>query len=301
MDVLTQQIQLPILQHKSVALFLKREDLIHPTIPGNKFRKLKYNIKEASENNFDTLLTFGGAFSNHILATAAVGKENGFKAIGIIRGEELAVKWEENPTLLKAAHMGMRLEFISRTDYRKKEKPEFLEELKNTYGRCYVLPEGGTNALAIKGCEEILTPHDSIMDVICCSVGTGGTIAGICNTALPHQRVLGFPALKGDFLKKDICKFTDKENWSIQTNYHFGGYGKVKKELIEFINWFNELTGIPLDPIYTAKMLFGILDMVTKDYFEPGTKIMAIHTGGLQGISGMNLNLELKNLPLIKE
>lgn len=291
---------LPILQEKMVSLIIKRDDLIHPLVSGNKFRKLKYNILEAKQKGFDTILTYGGAFSNHIAATAYAGKKSGFKTIGVIRGEELHDNWRDNPTLNLAHQCGMQFNFISRDRYRKKENLSEIENLKALFGPFYRLPEGGSNVLAVKGCEEILIEDDTHFDVICVSVGTGGTMAGLSNAADSKQRVLGFPALRGDFLKEDIRKFTHKENWELQTNYHFGGYAKVSAALIEFINKFKRDTYIPLDPIYTGKLIFGILDMVEKDLFEPKTKILAIHTGGLQGIKGMNMKLKNKNLPLIQ-
>ncbi|MFT4831468.1 MAG: 1-aminocyclopropane-1-carboxylate deaminase [Psychroserpens sp.] len=300
MKVYNQQIELPILQEKKVTLLIKREDLIHPYISGNKFRKLTYNLAEAKRLGFDTLLTFGGAYSNHIAATAYAGKEHGLKTIGIIRGGELVDNWQANPTLAWAKEQGMKFKFVSRQGYRTKESPEFLQQLKEEFGSFYSIPEGGANALAVRGCEEILTGNDTTFDVICACVGTGGTIAGLINSAGTHQKVMGFPALKGDFLRKDICKFAQRENWDLNTGYHFGGYGKVTGELIDFMNDFKSKTSIPLDPVYTGKMLFGILDLVRKDYFEPNTKILAIHSGGLQGIAGMNLVLKNKNLPLIE-
>ncbi len=293
-----QEIQLKLLQDKKISLYIKREDLLHPFISGNKYRKLKYNLIEAKTKNIKSILTYGGAYSNHIAATAYAGKENNIQTIGIIRGEELAHKWQENPTLRFAASNGMQFKFVSREVYRNKLSDLTLQNLKNEFGQFYDLPEGGTNELAIKGCEEILN-NDKNFDIICTAVGTGGTIAGIINSTIENQKVIGFPALKGDFLKKDICKFTDKYNWSLNTDYNFGGYGKVSEELIKFINDFKFQTEIPLDPIYTGKMMYGILDLVKKGYFKPGTKILVIHTGGLQGISGMNTILKKKNLPLL--
>lgn len=294
-----QKVSLPLLKQKQVSLFIKREDLLHPLISGNKFRKLKYNLIEAKKQGFDTILTFGGAYSNHIAATAYAGKLNGFKTIGVIRGEELSDNWKSNPTLLLASEHGMRFKFISRDEYRDKENPSFLKKMQSEFGSCYFLPEGGTNALAVKGCLEILTPGDADYGVICCAVGTGGTLAGIINSSLENQRVLGFPAVKGDFLNEDIRKFVPKDNWNLISKYHFGGYAKVTSELINFVNDFKRETLIPLDPIYTGKMIFGILDLVRQDYFLPKTKILAVHTGGLQGIAGMNILLKKKNLPLL--
>ena len=299
MEIENQPIHLPLLKEKQVSLSIKREDLIHPFISGNKYRKLKYNIIAAKSQGFNTLLTFGGAYSNHIAATAYAGKLSGIKTVGVIRGEELVEKWTENPTLKLASTHGMQFKFVDRETYRNKEKLEVLSSLKEEFGQYYLLPEGGTNSLAIRGCEEILTPQDASFNYVCCAMGTGGTLSGIIRASSPKQQVLGFPALKGDFLKEDIRKFVHKENWTLQTEYHFGGYAKVSRELISFINDFKRKTHILLDPVYTGKMLFGLFDMITNDYFVAGTKILVIHTGGLQGISGMNAVLQKKNLPLI--
>jgi 1-aminocyclopropane-1-carboxylate deaminase len=295
-EIPTQRIHL---NSNSISISIKREDLIHPFVSGNKFRKLKYNLLQAKEEHQDTLLTFGGAFSNHIAAVAHAGKENGFRTIGIIRGDELRDKIPENPTLLFAQSCGMQLEFVSREEYRLKNESAFLENLEKQFGNFYLIPEGGTNELAIKGCQEILTEEDCDFDFICCSIGTGGTIAGIINSALPHQKVLGFPALKGDFLKDEIRIFVENKNWELITDYHFGGYGKVNQELITFINGFNKENKILLDPIYTGKMVFGVIDMINKGYFPAQSKILLIHTGGIQGIQGMNMKLKNKKLPII--
>ena len=283
-----------ILENTNFRLFIKREDLLHPYISGNKLRKLKYNLAQAKKENKTALLTFGGAFSNHILAVAAAGNEYGFKTIGIIRGEELKDKIAQNPTLQKAQDFGMFFEFVTREMYREKNNPKILEELGNKWGNFYVIPEGGTNELAVKGCEEILTSDDEKFDYICCAVGTGGTISGIINCSKSSQQVLGFPALKGDFLREDICKFATKTNWELITAYHFDGYAKVSEELIVFINGFYQKHKIPLDPIYTGKMMFGVIDLINKNYFPENSKILVIHTGGLQGIAGMNKLLKQK-------
>ena len=296
MDLPTQYLPL---QKNGITLAIRREDLIHPFISGNKYRKLKYNLRQAKSENQTTLLTFGGAFSNHIAAVAFAGKENDFKTIGIIRGDELRDKIQENPTIRFAQENGMQFDFVSRNDYSNKEMPEFIEQLKQKFGSFYLIPEGGTNDLAIQGCEEILTKEDSQFDYICCAVGTGGTISGLINASLPHQKVLGFPALKGDFLKEEIRKFAQNQNWDLISEYHFGGYGKIDLELINFINNFNQSNNIPLDPVYTSKMAFGVLDLIAKDYFPSNSKILLIHTGGLQGIQGMNQLLEKKQLPKI--
>ncbi len=278
---------------------MRREDLIHPFISGNKFRKLKYNLLQAKLENHDTLITFGGAFSNHIAATAFAGREYGFKTIGIIRGEELESKILINPTLKFAQECGMQFKFVTRDSYRHKADLNFIENLKLEFGNFYLIPEGGTNEFAVQGCQEILSPKDSEYDFVCCSVGTAGTISGLINSSLPHQKVLGFPALKGDFLNDEICKFARNQNWELITDYHFGGYGKVNAELITFINKFYSDNQIPLDPIYTAKMVFGVLDLINKNYFPEYSKILLIHTGGIQGIAGMNIKLKNKHLPTI--
>jgi len=287
---------LSILFPNSISVHMKREDLIHPFVSGNKFRKLKYNLLQAKTENQHTLLSFGGAFSNHIAAVAFAGKEQNFKTIGIIRGEELRNKISENPTLQFAQDCGMQLEFVTREAYRQKTEFGFLENLKTKFGAFYPIPEGGTNALAIKGCEEIITVEDAEFDYICCSIGTGGTITGIINSLFPHQKVLGFPALKGEFLEDEIRIFARNKNWEVITDYHFGGYGKVSPELIAFMNQFYKESQIPLDPIYTAKMVFGVMDLIEKNYFPKKSKILLIHTGGIQGIQGMNLKLKAKNL-----
>lgn len=283
-----------------ISLTIKREDLIHPFVSGNKFRKLKYNLLQAKAENKETLLTFGGAFSNHIAAVAYAGKEQGFKTIGIIRGDELLNKIEENPTLKFAQQNGMEFEFVSREEYRLKSETSYVEHLKQKFGDFYLVPEGGTNELAVKGCEEILTNEDATFDYICSAVGTGGTISGLINSALPHQKILGFPALKGDFLNDEIRIFAKKDNWNLISDYHFGGYGRINLELIEFINAFFEENEVPLDPIYTGKMVFGVIDLIHKNYFPADSKILLIHTGGLQGINGMNLKLKQKKLPILK-
>lgn len=283
----------------NISLSLKREDLIHPFVSGNKYRKLKYNLIQAKEEKQTTLLTFGGAFSNHIAAVAFAGKEAGFETIGVIRGEELFNKIQDNPTLTFAQNCGMTFMFETRANYRNKHEISYLLELKEKFGSFYLIPEGGTNDFAIKGCEEILNYLDDEFDFICCAVGTGGTIAGIINSAKKHQKVMGFPALKGDFLEKEIKFSTQNNNWELYKNYHFGGYAKISKELISFINQFYEDTKIILDPVYTAKMMFGIYDLIEKKYFPKGSKILAIHTGGIQGIQGMNIKLEHLHLPKI--
>ena len=282
-----------------ISLFIKRDDLLHPVISGNKFRKLKYNLQEAKQLGYSKLLTFGGAFSNHIVAVAGAGNEFGFETIGIIRGEELATKVDENPSLQLAQSLGMKLHFVSRSEFQNKESVVFLSHLERQFGSFYLLPEGGTNALAIQGCKEIIGEEEKAFTHICCAVGSGGTISGIIEGAHEHQKIIGFSALKGDFLSDVIRKFVTKTNWELETKYHFGGYGKVSDALISFLNDFYEQTQIPLDPIYTGKMVFGVLEKIKNNEFPSNAKILLIHSGGLQGIKGMNQKLKRKNKSII--
>lgn len=292
--------KIPLSFPNNIELFIKREDLLHPIISGNKFRKLKYNIQEAKRLGHSTLLTFGGAFSNHILAVAGAGAEFGFSTIGVIRGEEIEYKIHENPTLIKAQELGMKFYFVSRSDYREKENTNFKEKLQTIFGNFYLIPEGGTNNLAIKGCEEILTKEDKEgFSHVVCAVGTGGTLSGLINSSNKNQYIIGFSSLKGSFLSDVIRNFVTKSNWIINDDYHFGGYGKVNCELIQFINAFYKQTKIPLDPIYTGKMVYGVMDLIEKDFFPPNAKILMIHSGGLQGVKGMNLALQKKNREII--
>ncbi|MFT6865734.1 MAG: 1-aminocyclopropane-1-carboxylate deaminase [Cyclobacteriaceae bacterium] len=277
---------------RGLTLMMKRDDLIHPTIMGNKWRKLKYNLETAKISGFKTLLTFGGAYSNHIAATASAAKLFGFQSIGIIRGEELDEN--SNPTLIEAAKNGMILKFVSREDFRK-WKVDF-EFVKNAFHDAYILPEGGTNELAVKGAAEVIDEITEAYDFLICPVGTGGTMAGLLKNLPSEKQLIGISSLKGSFVTKDFqtlitqCGIT-KTNWTISEAYHFGGYGKVTDELIHFANQFKIAFEIALDPIYTAKMMFGVYDMIRKDYFPQKARIMVLHTGGLQGIAGFNFKM----------
>lgn len=300
-----QIVQLDILREKKISLVIKREDELHPYISGNKYRKLKYNLEAARAEGATTLLSYGGAYSNHISALSYAGKRHGFKTIGVIRGEELGrdpvQTYQQNPTLKFAFDQGMQFKFVSRESYRQKHDVGFQEKLREEFGDFFDIPEGGTNALAIKGCEEILKEDDLGFDHICLAVGTGGTVSGIINSAGQEQHIIGFSSLKGDFLSKIVAGYTMKrDNWSLNTEYHFGGYAKINKNLISFINEFYQQTTIPLDPVYTGKMMYGIMDLIRRDYFKRNSKILAIHTGGLQGIPGMNERLIKRKLPLIR-
>ena len=281
----------PILKGSGVRLLIKRDDLIHEHISGNKWRKLKYNISEAVQQNHHTILTFGGAYSNHISATAYACKKVGLESIGIIRGEDDST----NPTLNFARENGMQLEFVSREDYRRKNEDDFLNEFEQRFGRFFLVAEGGANGLGVRGCAEILSEVEGQFDVVCCSAGTGTTLAGLAISLKQDQKLVGFPALKGGgFLEGEVKRLIQESNlrhgnlnFELETDYHFGGYAKLRPELLQFIDGFKEQTGIPLDPIYTGKMIFGMYDLISKGHFASGTTILAMHTGGLQGWQGM--------------
>ncbi|MGA6878018.1 1-aminocyclopropane-1-carboxylate deaminase/D-cysteine desulfhydrase [Acinetobacter sp. AND/436] len=281
-DSIAQQVPYQHIEYRHQRISIKRLDLIHPQISGNKFFKLKYNLLAARQQGFEKVLTFGGAYSNHIAATAFAAHQFGFQSLGMIRGEELAQR-PLNPTLATAQQFGMQLEFISRNAYRQKDQPDFLQHLQQQYPDFYLIPEGGTNALAVQGCREILTAEDAQFDLICCAVGTGGTFAGLIEASQQHQQLLGFSALKGDFLTHEVAQLTTKRNWRILDNYCCGGYAKTTPELIQFIQTFEQRYNIPLEQAYTGKMLRGIFDLIDQDKIGPDQKILLIHTGGLQG------------------
>jgi len=256
---------------------------------GNKWRKLKYNLEEAHKLGKRQLLTFGGAYSNHIAATAAAAKLYGFESTGIIRGDELHS--QSNPTLRLASENGMKLSFVSRSAYRKLTQSS--HELVTPNDQTYILPEGGTNELAIKGCAEIVAEIPEDFDLIVCPIGTGGTFCGVAKSLKRDQGLLGFSALKGYFIKEEMDLLLNKyriehENYTVDTDYHFGGYGKSTSELKDFIGWFEENFQILLDPVYTGKTFFGVWDMVKKNKFEKNLRIVLLHTGGLQGIGGFD-------------
>ena len=293
----TVKVEDPWLEEYGVTLLIKREDLIHQEIQGNKWRKLRYNLMAAVQGDHHTILTFGGAYSNHIAASAYACWSAGLDLIGVIRGEDTS---KDNPTLAKAKALGTEFHFVSREDYRRKTEQEFIDDLKNMFGRFYLIPEGGANKEGVKGCSEILGEVEQDFDVVCCAMGTGTTVAGLLLSLKENQKLIGFPALKGgEFLKDEVLGLIETArlkpihqeqssiNWELSTDYHFGGFAKMKPELVEFIEGFQNRTDIPLDPVYTGKMMFGIYDLIKKGEIEKGRKILAIHTGGLQGWNGM--------------
>jgi 1-aminocyclopropane-1-carboxylate deaminase len=268
---------------RDVRLYLKRDDLISPDIPGNKWRKLKYNLVTAREQGHHTLLTFGGAYSNHIRATAAAGARFGFATIGIIRGEEHRPL---NDSLAQAVKHGMRLSYMDRATYRRKTSSEVLDALADEFGDCYLLPEGGTNSLALKGCMELPAEISPDFDVLCCACGTGGTLAGLAAGLRPGQHALGFSALKGgDFLAGDVRRLQiaafggSTDNWSMDVDSHFGGYAKHTPELDAFIADFRHRHDVSLDRIYVAKMLHGVFARVRSGRFAAGSTVVAVVTG----------------------
>ncbi|MEO9965355.1 MAG: pyridoxal-phosphate dependent enzyme [Reichenbachiella sp.] len=278
---------LPEFIERKIEVWIKREDLIDPEISGNKWRKLKHNLIEAKNQGRKTLLTFGGAYSNHIVATAAACNRFGFQAIGIIRGDEL--NSTSNPTLQKASAYGMELIFVSRDQYKNRNDPTWLKFLEKRHA-AFVIPEGGSNALALKGVAELTEEISINFDYIICPVGTGGTLAGIIQGIEEGQTAYGISCLKGEsYLEDEVSSLAgNSSRWRINHNYHFGGYAKFDHDLISFINRFRAETSIPLDPIYTGKMMYGLIDLVKNNTFDSGSRIICVHTGGIQGIAGFN-------------
>lgn len=295
-------ISIPITQiplQKNIQLFLKREDLIHPQISGNKFWKLFYNINSYLEKNPANpfIITFGGAFSNHIAAVAALGKEFQLKTLGIIRGEELHHKWQQNPTLQRAHDNGMDFRFVTREVY--KDKDTLTQILEREFPNALIIPEGGTNKNAVEGIQFMLNFETKSFDYLCTAVGTGGTIAGISKFAEENQKVLGFKVVDDDSLYNKVLQLSARSNFELMEG-HEGKYGKITDENIRFINNFKQKFGIQLDPIYTGKMMKKIFEMIEEDYFPEGSKILAFHTGGLQGITGANELLKKQRRELIQ-
>lgn len=266
-----------------VRLLLKRDDLIHPDLPGNKWRKLKYNLEAAQAAGASRLLTFGGAYSNHIRAVAAAGALYGFDTVGVIRGEAYDPL---NPSLQFAVDHGMRLTYLDRQTYRRKLDPDVVTGLRREFGEFYLIPEGGSNALAVRGCAELVGEFTQEFDVICCGVGTGGTLAGIAAGLRHGQRAIGFSSLKGgEFLSDDVAALQREAlgevtgSWEIETGYHFGGYAKSTPGLAAFIDDFESRHGLRLDWVYVAKMMYGVYDLVARGRFPAGTTIVAVITG----------------------
>jgi 1-aminocyclopropane-1-carboxylate deaminase len=273
----------PWLEQRQIELYIKRDDLLHPVISGNKWRKLKYSLDHALSLGSNTLISMGGAYSNHLHALAYVGKVLGLKTIGLIRGEQPLIL---SSTLNDIKRWNMELRFVSRTDYRLLRQYKNYDTLPGLKSGQYWLPEGGASNLALRGVAELIAEIGIPYDSFCVPCGTGATLAGIAEVVPESVLLLGFAALKNaSFLTTDVDALLSqsRNNWQINLDYHFGGFGKINAELSAFIEEFELKSAIPLEPIYTGKMIYGIYDLIKKNYFKPGQRIIALHTGGLQG------------------
>ena len=282
------ELKLNINNSNNIKLFIKREDLIHDIVSGNKWRKLNYNFKYIKEKKIKKILSFGGAYSNHLHALSWLAKKNNIKSFGLVRGCELSI---ENPTLSFCKKNKMDLFFLNRSTYRnnKYNNPIFKKIIKSEEN-VFVIPEGGFNEFGIKGCEEIMNEVNEHYDIICCSIGSGCTAVGIIKSLKFDQSFLGFSSFKNNSQIKNIISEKVKTmNWEINSEYNFGGFGQVNNELKKFIKDFKNTYAIMLDPIYTSKLFFGLFDMISKNKLPKDSRILALHTGGLQGLQGVNL------------
>ncbi|MBI5915728.1 MAG: 1-aminocyclopropane-1-carboxylate deaminase/D-cysteine desulfhydrase [Bacteroidetes bacterium] len=295
-----QTVESEIFARQGLRLMVKRDDLLHPHVSGNKWRKLKHNLLEANRLGCSRLITFGGTYSNHLAAVAAAGTAFGFATTGVVRGEK---NEPLNPTLQFAEECGMELHFTSRTDFKEKTNAGLLEKLKIDTTGSYILPEGGSNCLALTGCRELVAETEAqlghLPDFIVTACGTGATLAGIVSGLAGQATALGVSVLKGGFLKNDVEKLLTKclppqseirnpKSAIVVDDFHFGGYAKWKPELIDFINDFKFRTGIPLDPVYTGKAFFAAFELAKNGFFPANSTVMLVHTGGLQGIAGFH-------------
>lgn len=271
------------LSHEDYQLSMLRLDLIDPEISGNKWFKLKYNLEKARELGKTTILTFGGAFSNHIAATAAACKREGFQSIGLIRGETSS---QSNATLSGAKQLGMQLLFVSREEYRQKEEVDYLEALARRFPNAYIIPEGGDNALGQKGCEEILSKETQGFEHIFCAYGTGTTFKGLAKSLQPHQSLYGINVLKYDAI-------SELPRSTVLNDYHFGGYARHTQELLEFKSWFEKAFRIGLDYVYTTKAGYAVFDLIKQGKLKQEDRILIIHSGGLQGNAGYEARYNL--------
>lgn len=286
------KIECDLFKKANVNVVVKRDDLAHPIYGGNKFRKLKYNIEFIKQHQVKKVLTFGGAFSNHIAAMAYAGNKFGFQTIGIIRGDELNIHKiqgiQHNKTLRQAEEHGMIINFASRENYKRKYDADYWEELKNEFGDVLIIPEGGSNELALRGCNEIVTEIETEFNYIVTPVGTGTTLIGIAQTLRQHQKAIGIEVYKNKLSSIDQLEFLKHQNVTVDfskiilKNYALNGYGKSNEELNFFCDSFSKEYLIPIEPIYTGKMFFGLFDLIEKGFFEKGSNIIALHTGGLQ-------------------
>ncbi|MEK6747985.1 MAG: pyridoxal-phosphate dependent enzyme [Pseudomonadota bacterium] len=280
----------PVAQRAGVSLYLKREDLLHGEFGGNKWRKLKYNLVACAAQGAQALLTFGGAYSNHLLATAAVGAATGLATLGMVRGADAD---PHNPTLRRAAALGMRLYRVDRAEYRHRHDPDYWRSLRARFGDVYIVPEGGSNAQAMQGIAELVTelraqlPH---FDAVCCPVGSAGTLAGIARALRSGEQAHGIAVLRGaQYLAQQVRALAGPEVAAPQLHhaYHQGGYARLTPALVRFCDAFTARHGIPLEPIYTGKTMLGVFDLIARGTWAPGTVVVALHTGGLQGLAGL--------------
>jgi len=274
------------LKHYRIELWIKRDDLLHPVISGNKWRKLKYILNHALTLGSDTLISMGGAYSNHLHALAYTGQALDLKTIGLIRGEQ---PQGLTPTLTDMQNWGMSLKFVSRSAYRQLRQYKNWQDLPDIQPKHYWLPEGGAQSLALQGIAELVDEIDMAYDHLCVACGTGTTLAGIVKAVPDPVSITGFAVFKNaGFLTADVATLLDKhyENWQLNTDYHFGGFAHTNPALMAFIDRFQTETQIPLEPVYTGKMLYGLYDLIKKGYFQPHQRIIAVHTGGLQGNRG---------------
>lgn len=280
----TEEIHNPIFLKKDLRVFVKRDDMIHPFISGNKWRKLKYLLLAAEKQGKNHLVTFGGAYSNHLLATACAGAKFGFKTSGFVRGEKV-----NNETLNLCQIFGMNLIFSDRESY--KNKKALFENYFHNNDFAFFIDEGGTSQEAIKGCSELAEELDTVYDHLFCAAGTGSTAAGFIKGIKQKNietKCHVIPVLKGvEYLYEDIKTNSGTDDFEFHQEYHFGGYAKTNEKLITFIKDFCRETGILIEPIYTGKLFFALFDLIEKDKFKKGSKILVIHSGGLTGISGM--------------
>ncbi len=283
----------PLLQQQRIELWVKRDDLLHPIISGNKWRKLKFILDHAFQLNTVKIVSMGGAYSNHLHALAYAGKRLRLETAAFIRGERPK---KFSPTLRDIQDWGMELRFISRSDYRDLRNYKEHDSLPGLKGDEYWLPEGGATALALQGVGEMVDEIRIAYDVLCVPCGTGATLAGLIAAASDSTRILGIAALKGaGFLYDDVRNLlsgkwessesdaSERLDWQINLDYHFGGFGKSTPQLRAFISHFEKRHNIILEPVYSGKMLFALFDLIRQGYFESGQKIVALHTGGLQG------------------
>ncbi|KOT32185.1 1-aminocyclopropane-1-carboxylate deaminase [Streptomyces caelestis] len=270
-------------ERRGVRLLLKRDDLIHPELVGNKWRKLAPNLDEAAGR---TVLTFGGAYSNHLRATAAAGRLLGLRTVGVVRGQELADR-PLNPSLARCAADGMRLHFVDRSTYRRKTEPETLAAVLRAADAedAYVVPEGGSNPAAVRGCRALGEELAGRADVVAVACGTGGTLAGLAAGLGCGTRALGIPVLKGGFLAEDVRTLQSEAfggprgDWSLDDRFHFGGYARVPPELDAFAEDFQHRHGVPVERLYVAKLLYALVALVDDDAFPRGSTVAAVITG----------------------